>query len=285
LNFISRENSRVERFLSRETGAPRSFFLKLLRKGKVSINGIKSCVGARVNAGDEVWIEGDVISEKNYTNKILDINIYESNDFFLTNKPYNICSQQGKNVGISMDEAMLSFAISKNTQSFITHRLDKNTTGAMIFAKNISFAQEIGKLFQNQEIKKAYIAILEGFLPQKQYIDAKIDDKHAISVFVPILYLSSQTLCMVFMKFGRKHQIRIHASLLGHPLYGDHYGGGEGKIFLHCFLLSFFQFTFFTQVPKRFYSFIRKNSENNLICFEFLMKFYYENKDTLDLLI
>lgn len=285
MELISLETARIENFLAREIGAPKIFFIKLLRKGKIQINNIKASIGDRVIPNDKIQVSTKVSIRKEIYDQQLSINMYEFKEFFVINKPYGICSQGGSKVETSIDKAMIAIADKRKTKSFIVHRLDKNTTGTMVFAKNVSFTQIIGKMFQNHQVKKAYIALLDGCLSENKEIEAEIDNKKAISLFLPIYTVGNKTLCMIFIKFGRKHQIRIHASLLGYPLYRDLYGDGRGNIFLHCFSLSFCNFTFFTQLPKIFYAYIKKNSTDYKVCFMSLMEFYYKNENSIQLLI
>ena len=279
MQFFSDENARIENFLCRKTNAPKALFLKLLRKKKIRLNDKVAHIGSRVSLADKVELDFNIFSNS-IDNVTFSGGFTETKDFFIINKPYNICSQGGNMVTKSLDKMMISFANLKNENSFITHRLDKTTTGAMIFAKSTHAAQKIMRCFQNNMIKKIYFTILEGNLKKEKLVNTPILGKDAVSLFVPI-FTGEKTFCMVFMRYGRKHQIRLHASIIGHPLFGDEqYGGSRGRIFLHCFFLSFLRFSVFSHLPEYFYIFLWESYKKT--SFGDLLNIYNNNTRNID---
>lgn len=106
------------------------------------------------------------------------------------------------------------------------HRLDTATSGLVIIAKTHSARVELGRMLENKSIQKRYRAILQGTLLGNGTIDASISDKKAISNYsvienIPTLKDTSLTLVDFYPITGRTHQLRIHASSIGHPIVGD----------------------------------------------------------------
>jgi 23S rRNA pseudouridine1911/1915/1917 synthase len=106
------------------------------------------------------------------------------------------------------------------------HRLDTATSGLVIIAKTHSVRVELGAMLENKSIQKRYRAILQGTIQKNGIIDSPIDDKNAISKFevvenITTLKDTSLTLVNFYPITGRTHQLRIHASSIGHPIVGD----------------------------------------------------------------
>lgn len=106
------------------------------------------------------------------------------------------------------------------------HRLDTATSGLVIIAKTHSLRVELGRMLENKTIQKRYRAILQGTLIGKGVIDSPIGEKTAVSKFevvenITTLKDTSLTLVNFYPVTGRTHQLRIHASSIGHPIVGD----------------------------------------------------------------
>ena len=146
-------------------------------------------------------------------------------DFSIWNKPSGMLCQ-GSKWG---DHWALYRWIKQNywpdRESFITHRLDRFTSGLVIVAHTEAINKKFHRLFENRLIKKTYRAIVSGLLTQDQQLilDTEIENKNALSqVLVLDLQTSTQqSLVMIKPQTGRKHQIRIHLAEIGHPIIND----------------------------------------------------------------
>ena len=140
------------------------------------------------------------------------------------------------------------------------HRLDKDTTGVILFAKNALAGALLDRLLENRIIKRTYLALVQGRVKEKKgrIVQPIGRDRHhptrrivsstgqdAITYFEVIKYYSKENLTLIKLELdtGRTHQIRVHMSFMGHPLIGDKlYGGSEARIFrpaLHAVKITF----------------------------------------------
>lgn len=248
--------------------APSSFIYKMLRKKNIVLNGKKS-------DGKEVLSKGDVIKlflsdetiEKfsGSNNSILESElganlwkkmppiVYEDDNIILINKPKDILSQKADNSDISVNEIALSYLIHKreiNEDSLktftpsIVNRLDRNTSGIIIFAKNHLAAKELSTILKNRSIRKYYICICHGVLTEKILLTGKLEKDEKINKafinqnkggsdisteIIPIDSNNEESLLEVHLITGKTHQIRAHLASINHPLIGD-FKYGDRKI-------------------------------------------------------
>lgn len=117
-----------------------------------------------------------------------------------------------------------------NTQSFLVHRLDRETSGIMLIAHTKATAAKLSKGFEQHQIKKVYQAQVLGRTENKGVIDRALDGKPALTYYECIHYDADtqQTLLHIRIETGRMHQIRRHLAAIGHPVMGDpKYGSGN----------------------------------------------------------
>lgn len=146
-------------------------------------------------------------------------------DFSIWNKPSGMLCQ-GSKWG---DHWALYRWIKQNywpeRESFITHRLDRFTSGLVIVAHTATVNKQFHRLFENRLIKKTYRAIVSGLMTQDQHLvlDTKIEQKNAQSLVqvIDLQTSSKQSLVTIKPQTGRKHQIRIHLAEIGHPIIND----------------------------------------------------------------
>lgn len=173
--------------------------------------------------------------------------IYENNDFLIVSKPAGI-EYHG-------DSGLVALIRQDNAQLIGVHRLDRDTTGAIIFAKNKEVASELGLMFQNREISKTYIA-LAGNKPSKKqgmisgdivktrggsYTLKRSQDNPSITQFMSKSLFDGVRLYWLIPKTGRTHQLRVVLKSLGVPILGDKRYGGDSsdRMYLHAFKLEF----------------------------------------------
>ncbi len=223
----------------------RTFFQNMIKDGKVLVNGkqVHPSYKAKKNDVMEYTIE-ETASVTLKAEKIpLDI-IYEDDDIIVINKQADLVvhPSYGHETGTLLNALLYHF---KNKISpFMVHRLDKDTTGAIIFAKNEKAKVSLSKQFQKRTINKTYIAAVTGaVLEDNGRIEAPLGrslanrkiievgplaKKMAITEFKVLSRNRDMSLLQVHIITGRTHQIRSHMKYIGHPVLGDvAYGGSD----------------------------------------------------------
>jgi len=272
---------RLDNFLIKKLkGIPKSLIYKLVRSGQVRVNKKRIKVSYRVKTNDIVRIPPNIHKDQLISkNVIFDSSSYieyENDNFILINKPSGIAVHGGTN---QKTDFLSSLKLSlENDNLTLVHRLDKNTSGCLLVAKNYHTASYLGKIFGEREIKKKYYALLSGHLKtdiieieskiikdshlRKMVISAD-DGKDAYSKIRLIKKFRDYSLVEIEIETGRTHQIRAHAASIGHPVAGDkkyitrEYNVmnkliGLNRIFLHSFYLSFYfneQYNFTIDLP------------------------------------
>ncbi|MCL2798793.1 MAG: RluA family pseudouridine synthase [Endomicrobia bacterium] len=265
IEYSKFERERVDSFLaSYYKDYSRSYFQKLASKNKISVNdkpvlpSHKLKHGDIVEVGFEKEVKLDIIPEKIK----LDI-IYEDDDIIIVNKRPGIVvhPSYGHPSGTLLN-ALTAHSKGKYNP-YLVHRLDKDTSGIIIFAKNEKAKISISKQLQNRAVKKIYYAAVKGTIVEnKGRIEAPLGrsqenrklmsvnplaKKMAISEFKVIARKEDFTLVEVRIITGRTHQIRSHMKYINHPVVGDkQYGGPEtinGKTYerqmLHAYSVTF----------------------------------------------
>lgn len=223
----------------------RTYFQNMIKDGKVLVNSKK--VHPSYKAKKDDVIEYEIEETAPITLKAekipLDI-IYEDDDIIVINKQADLVvhPSYGHETGTLLNALLYHF---KNKISpFMVHRLDKDTTGAIIFAKNEKSKVSLSKQFQKRTINKTYIAAVTGaVLEDNGRIEAPLGrslanrkiievgplaKKMAITEFKVLSRNRDMSLLQVHIITGRTHQIRSHMKYIGHPVLGDiAYGGSD----------------------------------------------------------
>jgi len=240
--------SRIDKFLCQKYDISFALAQKIIRQRKIKVNNKKVNPDYKLNEGDEIAIFGElkirnlkqkkVISENSETfKKFLSYIIYEDENLLVINKPSGLAVQGGSGIKISVDD----YIKGKNWQ--LVHRLDKDTSGVLLIAKNNESADFLTNLFKNKQITKIYLAIVNGVvkkdfgvinIPLKKKMGNKnekvypdlIDGKEAITNYKLLKTYEDYSLVELNPITGRTHQIRVHLKEIGHPIIGDvKYGG------------------------------------------------------------
>lgn len=180
--------------------------------------------------------------------------LYEDNKIAIINKPHGLAVQGGSKVKNSVDKIYRSENGFK-FNAYLVHRLDKDTSGALLLAKNAKSAKKMSNIInQKEQISKEYLALVKGALKPKQgninfYLSKKYlgksektviankqdpDAKYAKTLY-STLDFSGKTASLLKLELvtGRKHQLRVHLNHIGHPIIADgKYGGKEA--FINC---------------------------------------------------
>ena len=257
--FVAEENcKRLDVFLSDQTeDFTRSRLKKLIEDGQVSVNGaIVKKAGAEIKTGDSVTVSIPEAVEYSVKPENIPIDVvYEDGDFAVINKPQGMTVHVGNgNESGTLVNALL-YALDSLSgiggvlRPGIVHRIDKDTTGLLVVAKNDKAHVSLAGQIAEKTCRRTYYALLEGNLkensgrvvtdigrhPTDRLKMAVLPDgkgKIAITDFETVAHFGGDfTLCKFDLQTGRTHQIRVHAKHLGHPVAGDPvYGYKKQKI-------------------------------------------------------
>lgn len=251
----------VERVLRQSLGVSRTLFRRAKRAEGILLDGKPVKSNTRVKTGEQLELmmvkqETAVIPEKMPLNII-----YEDNDLLAINKPPGMLVHPLTNqTSGTLANGVLYHWLQQGTVDKFrpVHRLDRDTSGLVIVAKNPYVHQQLQQQMQQGSLTRCYLALVEGVVsPARGSISAPIglaegsyikriittEGKPAISHYKVLLVRGNISLVCVELETGRTHQVRVHMSHLGHPLLGDSlYGGCSFKIkrqALHCAYLAF----------------------------------------------
>ncbi len=249
--------SRLDKFLRRNLEeVPLSALYKFIRKGKVYVNGKRIRDGShKLEVGDTVEIKYVDLDnfrrrrENNLEPQKMKLNIiYEDDYMIVLNKPAGIALHPGKNIHVAtLIEGLMYYGKEKGFEPHLVHRLDLNTSGALIVAKSKSVARKLTEMFKKREIRKEYLTLVRGYMEKDHgFIDIPLDGQDALTEYEVLTEKIGVSYLKVRIKTGRKHQIRRHLSMIGHHVVGDNKYGeksynrefkkkyGLKRQFLHC---------------------------------------------------
>jgi len=234
---------RLDRWLRRNIGnIPQSLIEKFLRSGKVKINKKKVKSSFKVKTNDKVNIfninfKENIVQKKklfNPSNEVIksneDLVIDDNENFIVLNKSSGISVQGGTKSKKNLIDIFSKSKIFKGTKPFSVHRLDKDTSGVFLMAKNRETAQLLTSLFRLRKVHKTYLAICNGEIEKNsgEWVDELIrydNGKQVIEkakTFFKVIDKNSNS-SLVEMKpiTGRKHQLRKQLFNIGHSIFGD----------------------------------------------------------------
>jgi 23S rRNA pseudouridine1911/1915/1917 synthase len=249
----SEEQKRIDAYISENTEYSRTAVQRLIEEEKITVNGKKEKASYKVQNGDRIEIEEEPAREIKLKAQDIPVEIlYEDDDIIVVNKPKGMVVHpaNGNPDGTLVNAVM---AICKDSLSGIggeirpgiVHRLDKNTSGAIIIAKNDKAHINLSEQLKNHEIKKTYIALVRGVVKEnnatinmpigrskkdRKKMDVDKNGKEAITHFKVLKRYKDCTLLEINIETGRTHQIRVHLSHIGYPIIGDEvYSNGKNK--------------------------------------------------------
>lgn len=283
---------RLDKFLAKQLEfLSRTKINKLIDKGAVSVNGKVKKPSFHLHPEQKISIL--IVEEKNELPPFeFAVNIiHEDEDILIVDKPQGLVVHPGQRKHCkTLVNALLGLkkelADKNNLRPGIVHRLDKETSGVMVLAKNDSSYESLVSQFKERTVKKEYAAICWGQIKEgKLTIDVPLcrDSKNRLKMKVGFLKsknaytqvevikrFSDSTFLKVKPRTGRMHQIRVHLKFLGFPIVGDKkYGVKDNykELFLHAQVLSFHHprdnnpLTFKSSLPERFKKFINEHKE------------------------
>lgn len=253
------EKSRIDAYISEKLEKfTRSKVQRLIEENKITVNGKMVKASYKVQEGDLIEISEDKPVETNIKAEDIPLDvIYEDKDIIVINKPKGMVvhpasgNYEGTLVNAVMARCKDSLSgIGGEIRPGIVHRIDKDTSGAIIVAKNDEAHVNLSQQIKNHEVKKTYIALVRGIIKEnkatikmpiarskqdrkKMAVDAK--GKEAITHFEVLeRFENKYTLLKINIETGRTHQIRVHMSYIGYPLVGDEvYSNGKNEFGIH----------------------------------------------------
>ena len=281
---------RLDRWIKNNIGKyPQSLLEKSIRKGKIKLNKKKTNSSYKLKIGDEISFynfnyEFQKIKTIKYTpsKKNLDENeksLIDNNDeFIVINKKAGVSVQGGTKSKNNLIDIFSNSNLFKNTKPYSVHRLDKETSGVMIIAKNYNSAKLLTSLFRLRKVHKTYLAICHGVFKNKKgeirgnlvkYEKEKKISELAITNYNVIN--SNNFFSFVELKpiTGRKHQLRKQLSFMGNPIVGDvkyniikSKNKYQKKLMLHSYKIKFLinnkKFNFKATLPDYFNDYLNK---------------------------
>ena len=275
---------RIDRLLRNKLGnLPQGLIEKNLRTGKIKLNKKKVKSSRKVKYGDKIDLfnfkyEDKIIQKKLYkpSNEIIKENeklIIENNEnFVVINKNSKISVQGGTKSKKNLIDIFSNSEIFKNSKPFSVHRLDKDTSGVFMMAKNRETAQLLTSLFRLRKVHKTYIAICHGEIQKNKgvlnqelirYEKKKKIIERAETIYKVVDKNNNSSLVQMKPITGRKHQLRKHLFMIGHSILGDdkyisqNYTKSINKnLMLHSYEIKFIinekKYTFRASLPDYF---------------------------------
>lgn len=256
------EKIRLDSYIANiEEELSRSMLKKLLIENKITVNGKKEKASYKVQEGDNIQIQIDEPKEIKINAQEIPLDIvHEDNDILVVNKQKGLVvhpangNPDGTLVNAVMAHCKDSLSgIGGELRPGIVHRLDKDTSGLLIIAKNDKAHIAMSEQIKDRKVKKTYIALVRGTIAEEEAtINMPIgrstkdrkkmavnkNGKEAITHFKVLNRFTtskgSYTLLEIKIDTGRTHQIRVHMAEIGHPIVGDYvYSNGKNEFGLH----------------------------------------------------
>ena len=256
------DESRLDAYIAANVeGLSRTMVKKLIDDENILVNGQVQKMSYKVKVGDVIEVSEPEAKEINIVAQDIPLDVvYEDNDIIVVNKQKGIVvhpangNWDGTLVNAIMARCKDSLSgIGGEIRPGIVHRLDKDTSGLLIIAKNDEAHLKMSEAIKNREVKKIYYTLVRGIVPEneatinmpiarstkdrKKMAVSKMG-KEAITHFKVLDRFEKYTLLEVKIDTGRTHQIRVHLSEIGYPVIGDEvYSNGKNEFGVHGQLL------------------------------------------------
>lgn len=251
--IIADKSERLDVFLSEKLDKTRSAVKKLVDDGEITVNGNKVKAGRTLKIGEEIFVSipDPVKLDLEAENIPLDI-IYQDKDIAIINKPQGMTVHAGNGThGSTLVNALLYHldslsGINGVIRPGIVHRIDKDTSGLLVVAKNDAAHLSLSEQIKNKTCHRIYLALLEGTVKQndgvidtfigrsdknRTMMAVKDSGRRAVTHFKVLKRYKEFTFAEFRLETGRTHQIRVHCKYIGHPIVGDPVYGYEKQKF------------------------------------------------------
>jgi 23S rRNA pseudouridine955/2504/2580 synthase len=290
---------RLDRWIRKNiSDIPQSLIEKNIRRGKIKINNKKEKSSYKLKKDDKVFLYNFNYSTKKHKEKSSiyipsqkdlasssDIFIENNENFSVINKPAGIAVQSGTKSLKNIIDIIKKTKEFEGYQPYTVHRIDKETTGILLIAKNRKYAQLLTSLFRLRKIKKKYLGIVSGEFDNKK---GKFEDilchfegekkilSKAITYYEVVDSNKGYSLLSLIPYTGRKHQLRKQLSIRGHFIIGDNKYRSHDKnirknnnLMLHAhkiyFTIDKMKYNFSADIPKDFEYVIKKKYLKNVL--------------------
>ncbi len=265
---VNKPGARLDRYVSQQCPElSRTQTQKLIGDGDIQVNDRQAKAGLKLSAGDRLTISLSPPTPSPLLPEAIPLKIiYENDDLLVIDKPAGLAVHPapGHPSHTLVNAVLAHFAdlpvVDDSSRPGIVHRLDKDTSGLMLVAKNHAAHQNLTDQFKLRSVVKVYLALVRGHLtPEDGIVEAPIgrDRRHrermavvaenrgreARTKYHVVDYTGDYTLLEVRPETGRTHQIRVHLNAIGYPVVGDKVYGIKSshlsRQFLHASLLGF----------------------------------------------
>lgn len=243
---ISEENvgKRIDKYLSENLDYSRTIIQKMIDNENIKVNDKKTKASYKLELNDTIIVDDNFKEETDILPENINLDIvYEDSDLMIINKPSGMVVHPGNgNQEHTLVNALMGYTTnlsdgSEEARPGIVHRLDKDTSGLMVVAKNNKAHELLAEAFKNKDIHRYYTALVIGQLDtseglidapigrdpkdRKRYTVTKQNSKNAITHFNVLKRYKGYTLINLKLETGRTHQIRVHMKYIGYPIFND----------------------------------------------------------------
>ena len=292
---VTKSNIRLDQYLADVLELSRSKIQKLIKDDRITVDGKNVNASYLVKENEIIGVDDDLSFEIHINPEDIDVDIvYEDDDLLIVNKKSGMVVHPapGNYSGTLVNALMGKFKLSNkdNIRPGIVHRIDKDTSGLLVVAKNDEIHDKLSEMIKNKEVERKYIALVDGVINHETgTIDAPIgrdinnrqkmivtdlNSKDAVTHFRVLKRYKDKTLIECKLETGRTHQIRVHMNYIGYPIVNDPVYGKSKKTtpfgqMLHSKSIRFIhprtgnEIYFEVPLPKEFQEYLDSLDENN----------------------
>ena len=288
---VKESNIRLDKYLALNIDITRNKIQELIDEGKILVNGKETKASYKVQIGDNILVNDDLDFTINIEPEDIPINIvYENDDLLVINKKSGMVVHPapGNYSGTLVNALLGKYKLSNDKiRPGIVHRLDKDTSGLMLVAKNDWTHDKLSKMIKEKEVKRVYLALVDGVINhdtgtieapigrdpsnREKMMVTDVNSRDARTNFKVLKRYTKHTLIECILDTGRTHQIRVHMKYIGYPvtndpLYGKCFNKEFGQM-LHSKEIDFNnprdgkKIHFEVDAPKEFYEILKSLEE------------------------